>query len=373
MIHSDRRLPALTGLRIFAALAVYFSHVGPPHGSPELLANFMNSGYSGVTIFFVLSGFVLAFNYFEAMRHPGVRGVYNFFVARFARVYPLYVVVLFYLFIHYHALGVDISGWWRSTLAIQAWDPNLFHAYAFDSPAWSIGVEFFLYACFPLLVPPLARLRTPRAILITAAGVALAMVILTAAFILSGNGDLPFTDPSSAHRWLYRMPLTRLGDFALGILAALLFVAIRNHDSAKRLGRPLALGAALAIIALMAWPALFNTAWSWDIAYAFPAVVLIFGLAIAPWGLLARGLSLGPMILLGEASYAFYLIHAPVLPFFGGGFWREAMSPTAFLNELCILGAILALAIGLHIAIERPARKYLRNWLTIGRHRRSLT
>lgn len=370
-IHSDRRLPALTGLRILAALAVYLSHVGPPHGSPELLANFMRSGYSGVTVFFVLSGFVLAINYFEGMRRPRPRSVYNFFVARFARVYPLYVAVLFFLVVRQHALGVSIDGWWRNTLAIQAWDPNVFHAYAFDGPAWSIGVEFFLYACFPLLVPLLGRLRAPRAILLTAAGVAVAMVALAAAFVIGGNGSLPITDADSAHRWLYRMPLTRLGDFALGILAAMLFVAIRNRGSLERLGRPLASGAAVAIVALMAWPALFYTAWSWDVAYAIPAAVLIFGLAIAPWGLLARGLSVGPMILLGEASYAFYLVHAPALGFLGGGGWAEAMSPTALLNEVCILAAIIALAVGLHVTIERPARKYLRNWLTIGKGRRA--
>ena len=56
------RLPALTGLRILAALAVYASHLGPPHGSPKLLSTFMESGYMGVTLFFTLSGFVLAIN-----------------------------------------------------------------------------------------------------------------------------------------------------------------------------------------------------------------------------------------------------------------------------------------------------------------------
>jgi peptidoglycan/LPS O-acetylase OafA/YrhL len=372
-IHSDRRLPALTGLRMVAALAVYMNHIGAPEGSPAFLSAFMSSGYSGVTIFFVLSGFVLAFNYLESMRRPSVKGVYNYFVARFARVYPLYLLVLFFVVVRQHAQGAGIDGWWRNALAIQTWDPNLFHAFAFVGPAWSVSVEFFLYACFPLLIPLLGRLRRPRTILLTAAAVAVAMLALVAAFVISGHGNLSFADPGSAHRWLYRTPLTRLGDFALGILAALLFVQVRGQEPYRRLGAPLAILAAVAIAALMAWPALFITAWSWDVAYALPAVVLIFALAIAPSGLLARGLSLGPVVLLGEASYAFYLVHSPALGFLGGGIWAETMSFSVLLNEICILGAIVALAVGLHITVERPARQHLRNWLTIGRRRRSLT
>jgi peptidoglycan/LPS O-acetylase OafA/YrhL len=138
-------------------------------------------------------------------------------------------------------------------------------------------------------------------------------------------------------------------------------------------GAPLALGAAAAIVALMCWPALFYTAWSWDVAYAVPAALLIFGLAIAPRGLLARGLSLGPMVLLGEASYAFYLVHSPALEFLDGGIWGQTLSVSILLNEVCVFGAIVALAVGLHVMIERPARQYLRNWLTLGERRRSLT
>jgi peptidoglycan/LPS O-acetylase OafA/YrhL len=364
-IHSDRRLPALTGLRIFAALAVYFNHLGGPHGAPGFVRSFFESGYCGVTIFFVLSGFVLAYNYFDEMTRPRVKEIYEFFLARFARVYPLYLLVLAYIVFDLHAGGLSIDGWWRNALGIQAWDPNVLHAFSFDAPAWSVSVEFFLYACFPLLVPLIARLRTPCQILLAAAFVAAIIAGLAIWFVAAGKGTLPVFDPRSAHRWLYRTPLTRLGDFTLGILAARLFVTAGDRQLAVRVGSWLAPLSALLIVGLMCWPTLFITAWSWDLAYALPATCLIFGLAVAPGTAPSRFLSIPAIVLLGEASYAFYLIHEPAIGWFGGGHWEAAISPTRLIYEAMTLGAIMAFAIGIHISVELPARKFLRGWLSL--------
>jgi peptidoglycan/LPS O-acetylase OafA/YrhL len=364
-IHSDRRLPALTGLRILAAIAVYFNHIGPPAGSPKALYCFLYAGYCGVTIFFVLSGFVLAYNYFEGMRHASLVSTYDFLVARFARVYPLYLIVLLFIVLTWHANGISVDGWWRNAIGIQAWHPEVTKAFSFDSPAWSVSVEFFLYACFPILIPLIARLRTPRSMLITAVVVAAVIAGLAAWFVAAGKGNLSFLDPSSAHRWLYRTPLTRLGDFTLGILAARLFLTVGHRERAIRIGRILTPLAIVAIIVFMAWPAMFLTAWSWDAAYSIPAACLLFGLAVAPKTLPARLLALSPMVLLGEASYAFYLIHEPALGFFGAAGWQTDASPTRFVYEAFVLGAILAFAVGLHVTIELPARRFLRRALSI--------
>lgn len=364
-IHSDRRLPALTGVRILAALAVYFNHLGGPAGAPEAVKKLFESGYCGVTIFFVLSGFVLAYNYFDSMRRPRFGNVYDYLVARFARVYPLYLLVLLYIVLELHTQGASVDGWWRNALAIQSWDPSVLRAFSFDAPAWSVCVEFFLYACFPLLVPVIARLRTPRSLIISAALVAAAIVGLAAWFVATGKGDLSFFDPSSAHRWLYRTPLTRLGDFVLGILAARLFMTSGHRDWAVRAGRILTPLSLLLILGFMAWPAMFISAWSWDAAYSIPAACLLFGLAVAPGTLPARLLALPTMVLLGEASYAFYLVHDPAISFFGAGGWREDLTLSRVAFEAFALGAILALAVGLHITVEMPLRKRLRGWLSI--------
>ncbi len=314
----------------------------------------------GVTLFFTLSGFVLTLNYFESMRHISGRKLHRYAVARLARIYPLYILVVVYFIDRQHAFGESIHGWWEHVLAVQAWDPNVFQAYSFDPPSWSVSVEFFLYACFPLLVLALARIRTPRATLILAAIVALMMTSLTTWFVVTGRGNLVPADPKSAHRWLYVTPLTRLGDFTLGILTARLFMQTRGHPSLTRLGGPFAIVAGVVIVALMAWPANLFSAWSLDVAYALPAILLIFGLAVSPLSLPARALSIPIVVLLGEASYAFYLVHMPALGFFGAGRWAVATSPTTVLYEALTLGAILCFAVGLHVMVERPARLYIR-------------
>ncbi len=92
----------------------------------------------------------------------------------------------------------------------------------------------------------------------------------------------------SSHRWLYVTPLTRLGDFTLGILAARLYAQTRGHVRLAQVGGLLTAVASLVILALMAWPSNLYSAWSGDLAYALPAAVLIFGLAAAPLSLPAR-------------------------------------------------------------------------------------
>jgi peptidoglycan/LPS O-acetylase OafA/YrhL len=357
------KLPALTGMRILAALAVYASHIPPPHGAPRTVTTLFEAGYMGVTLFFTLSGFVLAINYFERLRRPSARAIWDFVGARFARIYPLYILILIYILVRDHAFGEGIAGWWEHVLVLQAWSSSVYQAFNFNGPAWSVSVEVFLYACFPLLVLGLAWLRTPRGLLGTAMVVVLGMTALTAWFVLSGRSGLSWSDPESAHRWLYITPLTRLGDFMLGILAARLYVDAGVRVRMRRAGGPLAVAAALAIVALMAWPANLFSAWSWDLAYALPSVALIFGLAVAPRSNPARVLSLPVVVLLGESSYAFYLVHQRVLEYFGAGRWATATSMTTILYEALTLGAILCLAVGLHVMVERPARLYIRRLL----------
>jgi peptidoglycan/LPS O-acetylase OafA/YrhL len=355
------RIDALTGLRIFPALIVLLSHLKPPAWAGPQLKAFLTSGYAGVTFFFVLSGFVLTHNYFDRfVRGFSLRLVISYFVARLARVYPLYLLLLVWVTFPELWLGkLNDSLWWDHTLALQAWTGTLRDAYAFNAPGWSISVEMFLYACFPVLVfLLLPLLRKPLRAGVALALVVVVMALLTAYFYRSGYATLPWEDPHSSHRWLYRNPLCRLGDFLLGMFAARL---VATWTGLPR--RALQAGALLstaAIVALMCWPEHVYSAVSWDFSYALPAALLIFCLASAPasWG--TRWLGTKPLMLLGEASYALYLCHVQAL----GRLKAGKLPPEAWLatNGLTIL-LVVAFAVGLHVSIERPARELLRTLL----------
>lgn len=94
----------------FPALIVYFSHIGTPESLPTVFRTFSASGYIGVPLFFVLSGFVLSWNYFDRLRRPTGAGLARYFIARFGRIYPLYVAVLAYIALDNLRIGVSNEG-----------------------------------------------------------------------------------------------------------------------------------------------------------------------------------------------------------------------------------------------------------------------
>lgn len=340
---------------------VVFSHFPVPGLSGAALT-LNRAGYAGVTLFFVLSGFVIAYNYlerFEAGMSP--RSVGDYFAARLARVYPLY---FFFIFFGWVAQGLP-SPPWAHILAIQTWSADAKLAFSVNAAAWSVGVEVFLYLAFPLLIPVFVRLgvfSSLRRLQVAAALVSLAMLYAALYFTLSGQNALPVEDPASGHRWLYRNPATRLGDFLLGIFGAVYFMRFAKTDRAtvRRWGFVTVLAAMLMLVLLASKP-MYRSAFSWDVAYALPALLVIVGLAMNGETLISRVLASPALVLLGEASYALYLLHLPAAPLrhrTDGGLPYEIVLYAIYLVMM------IALSIGLHIAIEKPARRWIRSRLS---------
>src|SRR5260370_20669516 len=91
------QLPALTGLRFLAALCVVVAHgagamTNLPAGNPLWRVYLTSLAALGMTLFFVLSGFVIHYNYSEQIAKYHWRGIFSFLIARFARLYLLYIV-----------------------------------------------------------------------------------------------------------------------------------------------------------------------------------------------------------------------------------------------------------------------------------------
>jgi len=359
------RLDALTGIRFVAAIAVFNAHVIPPADGPAILATVSLAGHDWMTMFFILSGLILVWNYDavigDRLTGPGLR---TYYVARLARIYPLYLLALALAVIPSVTSGADVAGlltdprFWQHVVALQTWSGDLSVAYGFNPPAWSIGVEFFLYALFPLLLVAIRPIRqSPRALVAVAAAAILVAVAITLVLVVAGLAELPRTDPHSAHRWIYRTPLTRIPDFVLGMSLGYLIMLSRSR-SMKRVGVVVqGIGAALVVGSMLIAP-LVESVWSLDVAAMIPFALVMLGLVWAPRTGLARLLSTRLCVFLGEVSFAFYLLHVLVISAVGQPRGDGVVAWAA--SWIAAFALTLFAAAGAHMLVERPARVAIR-------------
>ena len=359
-VHDDTRLPALTGVRFFAALAVMLSHfdhrgiVSVPSG----VTDFLDGGRTAVTLFFVLSGFILAYNYAAL---SGAAERIKFYASRFARIYPVTLLAL-----GLGALGMMYGLTNRGSGALLEWyalkDPSLFNIggsllaqltmtvgwlptaslnQPWNSPAWSIACEMFFYALFPVLLVKMRRMTILRVSLVLVASFALQCLIIWASRTFAPSGQKGFL--------VSQFPVTHLFEFLLGIAMALYFLRGGREWVATGNRRALLLGGALLPLAGLAY---FRPV---DPAYLLMSpffAILILALAVSP----SRRRSViawKPFILLGEASFALYMIHVPLLNLY------SIAKPPAVVGWILLVATVGA-SILVFKWIETPARYRVR-------------
>ena len=190
----DPYVPALDGLRGLAALLVAGAHYMTMEGGAPLSEIVQTLTGLGMTLFFVLSGFVIHYNYNATIIRPG--GLRLFFVARFARLYPLYILLFLFDFAYTgltarSACGqIGAPGEYWSGLAFyltftQTWlyavicRASLEYQYGpVAAVSWSISVEVFFYLVYVALAALIARHRwTARNVIGLAAAVYILIVI----------------------------------------------------------------------------------------------------------------------------------------------------------------------------------------------------
>ena len=358
------RLPALTGLRFFAAFYVVLFHLRATKimFQSGLVGSIAQLGYTGVSLFFVLSGFILVYTY-QGQHIP----LGQFFRARFARVYPAYAFSLllmahsFYRSMYFfkparltwgaaHPFVASLS-----VLALlQSWIP--LGASAWNIVAWSLSVEAFFYAVFPFVLGWLERRRKSQifSLLLLFWMASLAVSI---SYVLLKPDGLGLANSGVANAtWLNVVkfnPLVRLPEFLMGMCGGMLF--LRNAGG-RKLATSLVLGALAGLLA---------------VAYFSPAIpypILHTGLLSGIFAALVYGLALGPswtkflnariLAVLGEASYSLYLLHDYVLTRI---LVREQgrLVHTSVPWVVLAVAVAVAMAIGVYKFVEEPLRRKL--------------
>jgi peptidoglycan/LPS O-acetylase OafA/YrhL len=354
------RLPALTGLRIFAALNLVFFHFSDPKNF-GWLAPVVDNGYTSVSFFLLLSGFILAYNYSDRAASGQMR-LGQFWLARFSRLYPVYVFSLIVslgmlaLEFRAHSGPAFFAGIVLTLLLLQGWSPTL--STFWNTPAWTMSTEAFFYVLFPMVV----RWKRPKKLgwLLTLllALWCLGMLFPALYTLLHPDGDF-HPDRYSNGWWLRALKFTpppHLPSFLFGVVLADLHARI-SEESRWRLVLGLA-GLASVYFVLSRGERL---------PYVFlhdGLLMPLFGLTVlglAGRNILSRIFGFLPFVLLGEASYCLYLLHFNLWTLIhDSGVLQKtgliALDPW-FSYLLLVVAAVLTMK-----WVERPGQRLIRGW-----------
>jgi len=343
-------LAGLTSLRFFAALYVLLFHT---RGGDK----WFSRGFTGVTLFFVLSGFVLAYNYPRVGRGERKR----FYVSRVARIYPLYVVAfLLGVPVFLHSIGPGHTGYMVASgiaflLLVHTWYPP-FH-WVYNASAWTLAAEAFFYAIFPFAVAWVAKLigaRQQRWKLFVA--LFYVGVLLPAIY-----ADLIWMRAQPARAMhihhVFSLPVFHLCEFLIGIVFGLRFL---HHKPVFRGGAVLAAVVFLVACLVVSTP-LSNNRYDEFLTngmFALPYALVIY--TVAGWK--SRVLAHPALQLGGEISFSIYLLQSTFIELIQGAFHHsQILLPLRFVLFLgcCYLT---------YRFVERPARSFILGYFHVKSH-----
>lgn len=332
---------ALTGLRFFAAMIVVIFHSGASFakaaGFPMPIWNFLLNGYVGVSVFFVLSGLILFHNYSNDFSNFDVK---KFFISRFARIYPVYILALILAFPFF---GAELTAWEAVSvlLMVQSWVPlSSNNSFMWLMQAWTISVEMFFYISFPLIMIFVTRMKfytTLSCFLLISA----LIVYFGVAFGVPGKiGDVSVAGINVI------VPVFRIPEFILGVLICRLYQTSNVEFSSKILSL-LQVSVVSSFVIICAF---FSSA-----AFISFAVVLIgvfMFLLMFGGGICSKLLAHPVLVFLGGASYAIYLLNGPVRAICG--YYLPDMAARLLSIPLTIAAASMVF-----VAYEQPLRRWI--------------
>lgn len=376
---SNLRLNSLTSTRFFAAMFVLAMHFSDYFIFPDFIQPVIRVGGIGVTYFFILSGFVLYYSYGSKFEQGLSRLDFkNFFIARFFRIYPAYLLsFLLVTIVHFLAkntfdfqsiLSPDLLVSWLTNLfAFQSLTAStLAHMY-WNAPSWSISTEFAFYLAFPFFV----RYFVPRfnSIFLLLIGIILFMIMwsLLRTLVVFGSfagwfDRLVWVDYVSDRHFLWR-----IWEFFVGIFVAKIYLILNTQYSntffQSKKKRDLILFFSiftLFFIAYYPWPAsemsqLLERVFRLSLFNVVPFAVIIIVLASGKT-FLSPLLENKYLIFLGEISYSIYIYHW--IFWLMLQYWKDSGQQTpAVLVAGCVL-ATIGVSVMSFVFFENPVRRW---------------
>jgi len=333
----DRTLPALDGLRAVSVMVVIFYHAGLP--LPARL---------GVSMFFVISGFLITWLLLKEFEVSGTIDLRGFYIRRTLRIFPAY-----YLFLAVSLTVDQLTGDLRSMDAILPALTYLMNYYnaVNDHPsisiahAWSLAIEEQFYLLWPFLLLLIGPGR--RRVIAICLAVFISVVICWRSFV--------YLETHLGAAWIYNAFDTRADNLAIGCLLAVLATNGGIDKLVQRISS-IAIAPLVTLLALVAWTEFAGLGLRYTIGLTLEPLLLalimlqlIVMSAKAPWS----AIEYAPLRYIGKISYGMYLYH--VLGFAIAGKilgWISFEGETARMiagTAVTILGAAISYSL-----VERP-------------------
>jgi peptidoglycan/LPS O-acetylase OafA/YrhL len=362
------RLPGFDGLRGFAAVAVLVLHasvlrLSAHHG----LQGFVAQLQSGVQVFFIISGFVIARPFVAALLDgrplPSIR---RYARRRFIRIFPAYWFALIGAAVFFDA---PLSGWrdWLVHLSLL----QAYSSYQFNrgiSIAWTLSVEVSFYVLLPFVFIAIERLA--RLI-----GARRALVFSLAGLFLASCGTLQWTAASGSSLATFWLPF-QLPVFVVGMLmcvgAELAFRTGQWRAPIDRVGALLPLWWVASLACLLLADHLYGAEvifrahhqvgqeFLYGLMAGFAVLPIAFGFAPSRPG--GRLLTWWPVAYVGTVSYGLYLWHNQIGEYIADhGFGRGSLENTPVVQLAALIAVVLVASVAVAsvswFGLERPLQQ----------------
>ena len=307
-------LSQIDALRGWAILLVFFFHAwgisgGSAGSEPSLWFSYVVAGRTGVTLFFVISGFLLSIPWLRALRSSDVAmpSLKNYYAARVLRIVPLYYLAVF--------MACVVSGYWNAGFKAFTFQFIGFEIFPFSVVWWTLVTEVQFYLVLPLLIWLLASSGKSRLFL-------LLVLILWGGVYITQVLNNPSGEKIGSYL-LTKSLFGRLPAFLLGMLAAWAFLGVRALPIFQA-NWVRVLGAVIILLALFLngvvlrhtvllgeWKSESN----WHEHHIYEAILwsVVLLVLVLTRPLFYRVIANSVLAVVGKLSYSLYLWHVPIL------------------------------------------------------------
>jgi peptidoglycan/LPS O-acetylase OafA/YrhL len=355
----SHKLHGLDHLRAFAIIFVFFFHYGRLFPHPEWTNTISKFGWTGVDLFFVLSGYLIASQLFKTIAAQNKISTKEFFIKRFFRIIPIYLfVVAIYFLLPFTHERESLAPLWKYLTFTQNIGLNVKTQGTF-SHAWSLCIEEQFYLFFPLILIAITHFK------INKKAYWLLIILFVFGFCIRAFCYNQFVAPAGDNSWLpwykliYYATWSRLDGLLVGVsIAALLQYKPATSNKILQHGNKIFIGAILIFIItylLLGDEESFSAS-----VFGFPLIDIGYGFivlaALSPKCFLYKYES-KITTKIAALSYGIYLIHKIVIHITQTQFSKLNMHNDSNIIFLICIITVFIVSLILNETIEKPFLK----------------